>query len=207
MLREYFNSLDDDGSGSIGVAELEDPLIALGLVDSRLQVHKIVELVDEDGSNKIEFGEFLSIIKGGSAAAKDSKVADNGTGAIYDFFKKLTSGKFKIKENANMPFQLFISSFRRKKILESMMGETAEERHMGEKILENYKKQLADRMAREKVESQTREMTSGKNSSKRSKRSTDEFMQKRMQAYNSNEIPDPEVLNAILSRKSKHFKQ
>lgn len=70
-MRTYFNSLDDDGSGSIGVDELEDPLIALGLVDSRQQVNKIVELVDENCSAKIEFGEFLSIIKGGSAAAKD----------------------------------------------------------------------------------------------------------------------------------------
>jgi len=37
-LREYFNSLDDDRSGSIGVDELEDPLSALGLVESRQQV-------------------------------------------------------------------------------------------------------------------------------------------------------------------------
>mmetsp|Transcript_12860 Transcript_12860/g.21751 ORF Transcript_12860/g.21751 Transcript_12860/m.21751 type:complete len:151 (+) Transcript_12860:34-486(+) len=37
-LRKYFASLDDDGSGSIGVDELEDPLIALGLVDNRQQV-------------------------------------------------------------------------------------------------------------------------------------------------------------------------
>ena len=35
QLRNYFGSLDDDGSGSIGVDELEDPLIALGLVDNR----------------------------------------------------------------------------------------------------------------------------------------------------------------------------
>lgn len=34
-LRKYFGSLDDDGSGSIGTDELEDPLIALGLVDTR----------------------------------------------------------------------------------------------------------------------------------------------------------------------------
>ena len=34
-LRGYFNSLDDDKSGSIGVDELEDPLIALGLVENR----------------------------------------------------------------------------------------------------------------------------------------------------------------------------
>lgn len=35
QLREYFGSLDDDGSGSIGTDELEEPLIALGLVDTR----------------------------------------------------------------------------------------------------------------------------------------------------------------------------
>jgi len=38
QLRNYFNSLDEDGSGSIGVDELEEPLIALGLVDNRQQV-------------------------------------------------------------------------------------------------------------------------------------------------------------------------
>ena len=42
QLREYFGSLDDDGGGSIGVDELENPLIALGLVDNRQQVQKIV---------------------------------------------------------------------------------------------------------------------------------------------------------------------
>jgi len=68
QLRNYFGSLDDDGSGSIGVDELEDPLIALGLVDNRQQVQSIVRMVDDDGSEMIEFPEFLSIIKGGSNA-------------------------------------------------------------------------------------------------------------------------------------------
>ena len=35
LLKTYFNSLDSDGGGSIGIDELEDPLIALGLVDNR----------------------------------------------------------------------------------------------------------------------------------------------------------------------------
>ena len=88
------------------------------------------------------------------------------------------------------------------------MCENPDERRMGEKILENYKKQLADRMAREKVENLGRDGNlSAKQSSKRSgKKSTDDFMQKRMQTYHSSEIPDPDVLNAILNRKSKHFK-
>mmetsp|Transcript_38256 Transcript_38256/g.34129 ORF Transcript_38256/g.34129 Transcript_38256/m.34129 type:complete len:126 (+) Transcript_38256:29-406(+) len=33
-LKQYFNSLDDDGSGSIGVDELVEPLISLGLAET-----------------------------------------------------------------------------------------------------------------------------------------------------------------------------
>jgi len=113
----------------------------------------------------IEFEEFISIIKGGSAAAKDTKVKDNGTGAIYNFFKQLTSKKF-IKKNENMPFKLFISHFRRQKILDSMMGATPEAKAMGDKILENYKKQLSESIVRNKVTE-----TDGE---------SDEFNQKRM---------------------------
>jgi Ca2+-binding EF-hand superfamily protein len=34
-LRECFMSLDGDGSGSIGIEELEDPLIGLGFAETR----------------------------------------------------------------------------------------------------------------------------------------------------------------------------
>ena len=34
-LKECFGSLDSDGSGAIGIEELEDPLIGLGLADTR----------------------------------------------------------------------------------------------------------------------------------------------------------------------------
>ena len=98
-LRECFESLDADGSSSIGVEELEDPLIALGLVDNRQEVQQIVKLVDEDGSQQIEFEEFLKIIRGGdqvkSASQGTSKQsgAQKGTDTIFSFFKKLTTGK------------------------------------------------------------------------------------------------------------------
>jgi len=35
MLKDFYNVLDDDLSGSIGVDELEEPLVALGLVENR----------------------------------------------------------------------------------------------------------------------------------------------------------------------------
>ena len=37
-LRECFDSLDDDLSGSIGIDELENPLIGLGFADSRDEI-------------------------------------------------------------------------------------------------------------------------------------------------------------------------
>jgi hypothetical protein len=71
--------------------------------------------VDDDGSGMLEFPEFLSIIKGGSNSNDDA--GDNGSGAIYQFFKDLTSGSMKIDGNSNIPFSLFITSMRRRKIL------------------------------------------------------------------------------------------
>lgn len=38
-------------------------MISLGLCNTREEVKKILEEVDEDGSGQIEFKEFLSIIK------------------------------------------------------------------------------------------------------------------------------------------------
>ena len=98
-----------------------------------------MQLVDEDGSEMIEFDEFLQIIKGGSAANKGPG-CDSGTGAIYNFFKNLTTGKLQHNDEQELPFSLFISSKRRRKLLDSMMSENEDERRKGEIILNNYKK-------------------------------------------------------------------
>ena len=144
QLRIYFNSLDDDGGGSIGTDELEDPLIALGLLDTRAQVEKIVMAVDDDGSGMLEFSEFLQIIKGGtdtSSPPENQDKNDKGSGAvdgadaIYNFFKDLTQGVRKGEDGANnehIPFSLYISEQRRKMILNSM---GVPRYKLGEKVL------------------------------------------------------------------------
>jgi hypothetical protein len=72
--------------------------------------------VDDDG--EIEFREFLTIIKGGSSAQEGVK--DDGSTAIYLFFKDLTSGKMNIDGNDHIPFSLFISSQRRRKLIQAI---------------------------------------------------------------------------------------
>ena len=49
-LKDVFMTLDEDGSGSIGVEELQDPLIGLGFAENVYQVMDMIEKVDDDGS-------------------------------------------------------------------------------------------------------------------------------------------------------------
>jgi len=77
-LKKYFNSLDDDGSGEIDIQELENPLISLGIAETRDDVIKIIESVTEEGEREINFTDFLSIIK----SSKDSE-----NSVLIEFFK------------------------------------------------------------------------------------------------------------------------
>lgn len=49
-LNECFLALDDDGSGAIGIDELEEPLIGLGFADTREEVLEMIMDVDDDAS-------------------------------------------------------------------------------------------------------------------------------------------------------------
>ena len=76
-----------------------------------------------------------------------------------------------VKGNENVPFSLFITSHRRKQILNSMMeNDNDQKKKDGEKILNNYKKQLAERLAREQAENGGMEINR-KSISAKSKRS------------------------------------
>jgi hypothetical protein len=57
-----FDSLDETSSGSIGVDQLESPLIGLGFANNRVEIRQMIDEVDDDKSGFIEFPEFLKII-------------------------------------------------------------------------------------------------------------------------------------------------
>jgi hypothetical protein len=129
-LRNYFDALDEDGSGWITVEELEEPLIGLGLAENRAEVSKMVQDVDADGSGEIEFEEFLQIIKGGD---KNSTMAK--------FFKDMIAGSF-MNEFGQMPFRLMVSTFRRKQMMNAMFSAEPNERTKGERVMTAYSKQI-----------------------------------------------------------------
>jgi centrin-2 len=85
-MRECFNALDEDGSGAIGIDELEGPLIGLGFYNTRQEISDMLDEIDDDGSGEIEFKEFLLILKSSSNSSQD-------TSLIKQFFKDLSSGQ------------------------------------------------------------------------------------------------------------------
>jgi hypothetical protein len=63
-------------------------------------------------------------------------------------------------------------------------------------------------MAREKIQLQALSSSNsmgGKGNTKRSNKDNEDFRLKRLQSYNSNEVPDPEILKQILEKKSKYY--
>lgn len=83
----------------------------------------MIRLVDKDGSGKIEFDEFLDIIKSADGGDKSSK--------MYNFFKgiaiilcisnlriDMVSGN--LKGSDNLPFSLLVCKMRREKLFVSV---------------------------------------------------------------------------------------
>jgi len=142
-LKQFFSSLDADGSGSIGTDELLDPFISLGIAENTEEVQAIVDSVDDDQSGQIEFKEFLKIIAG----TQENK----GDTAIIDFFKDMISGRLAGGKISNkLPFDLIISTVRRRKLMNAMMAGDTREKGEGEKVMNSYSK-LVDTRKKEKT--------------------------------------------------------
>lgn len=130
-LKECFNSLDEDNSGSIGVDEISGPLIGLGLVASFGEVEQLVKMVDVDGSGMIEFEEFLAIIL--------NKNGDANASVITNFFKDLTNGRYK---TGVLAFPNWVLREQRTHLKNAVTLEgTNPRRHKGMSIMNAIKKQ------------------------------------------------------------------
>ena len=130
-LRECFGALDDDGSGSIGIDELEEPLIGLGFADTREDVLRMIEDVDEDGSGQIEFEEFLEIIKNSDTNEQTAK--------INKFFKDMSGGSKEYKSNNGKSFGIIVADKRREYMMSALLSEKGTQKEEGMKILNNVK--------------------------------------------------------------------
>jgi len=124
---------DEEG---MGVDQLEEPFISLGLAFSREDVKNMIQSVDDDSSGRVEFDEFLRIIH--NKSKKKSKGKDNGN--IKNFFKQLTTNGF--QGLSDFSFKTVMYILRRKNILQTFIGKSEEDKTSGEKTLKAYANML-----------------------------------------------------------------
>ena len=95
-LKGYFNSISSSGKSSngvgdnqitaakgIGVEELEDPLITLGICKSREEVKEVLGSFNTQFSGRLNFEEFVNIVNG-IKMQKKNRVSST---AILEFFR------------------------------------------------------------------------------------------------------------------------
>ena len=121
-LRGYYNNIvgDGDAAEGIGADELEDPLITLGITKNRQEVDDIFSGFKTHVKGVLNFEEFIEILNGN----KIQKRGGASSTAILEFFRNMIEGNLNtdIASSDTLPFNMTVSSLRRKKLLEMMVN-------------------------------------------------------------------------------------
>ena len=103
QLREIFDSLDEDKSGTIEICELSTAMESLGYYVDRQFILQQFNYVDSDGSGSIDFDEFLTVMT---------------SDALDQHFFQL-SDEIEVRTN-DMQFFHFATAYRRKKLIDTL---------------------------------------------------------------------------------------
>ena len=138
--------INPDGKDGMGVEQLKEPFISLGLANSKEDVNTLIESVDDDGSGRIEFDEFLRIIH------NKSKKKEKGNEKITTFFKNLANNSVTNEYDLNtFAFKTSMNILRRDNLLKAFLGKTEDERIEGTKMLKAYAGLLDEMRAMEQL--------------------------------------------------------
>lgn len=125
--------INPDEEDGMGVEQLKEPFISLGLANSKEDVIDLINSVDDDGSGRIEFDEFLRIIH------NKSKKKEKGNEKITNFFKNLANNSVsKVHDLTTFSFKTSMNILRRDNLLKAFLGKSEDEKSEGSKILKAY---------------------------------------------------------------------
>lgn len=108
QLRQLFDSLDEDNSGTIEISEILRAMEGVGSRAGQKHVLHLFRHIDSDGSGSIEFEEFLSVMTSGL-----------GDQQFFQLNDQMEAQKY------NIEFFAFVLAHRRTKILASIESESA----------------------------------------------------------------------------------
>ena len=131
----------------MGVDQLKEPFISLGLASCKEEVDALIRSVDTNSNGKIDFEEFLDIIK--NQGKKKGGVQKNEK--ITAFFKNLSENNFVGNSNlAHFSFKTVMNIMRRENLLKYFLSKDEEEKKEGAKILKAYSNMLQENKGKNK---------------------------------------------------------
>ncbi|ETV99824.1 hypothetical protein H310_07864 [Aphanomyces invadans] len=110
-LRMWFDSYDQDKSGSISVSELAWPMLVLGYANTIKEVHQLLHEVDKNNDGTLNFDEFVDLL-----SQNDAKHG------IHPLEKLVQMAQQGVLGDAALSLQTLIPSYQRKLMLESLMA-------------------------------------------------------------------------------------
>lgn len=125
--------MDFDGSGNIGVDEMEFPLIGLGLADNRIQVEIMYKEMDLDENGEIDFDEFLQLVK-----KSEKKEYNHKLRQFFEICKNLDFDK------DSLNFNNTILSKQRKLVMDAFLAVDYDKRMKGRIVLNNVSKVIKE---------------------------------------------------------------
>ena len=150
-MRNWFQFLDADGSGEIGVDELQDPLVSVGLASCRDDVVNLIHSVDKSGHEEIDFEAFMQLIKPKRDSSKISSLPtgassprvrgsrdSEGGGAtpsdnpVIKLFENLKKGTF---GSPKLPLPILITAYRRRMLLNANMSKDVKLKKQGQAVI------------------------------------------------------------------------
>jgi hypothetical protein len=131
VLKTWFDLIDRDKSGEIDIDELADPLMSTGIAKTMSEVRDIVQDMDDDGSNSVDFKEFLTMMKkdekSSNSQQEKQKKEKNVNLRIPKKRKTLKSNENPIaqltkrQQNDSLEFNTLLSHSRRKLLMDATM--------------------------------------------------------------------------------------
>ena len=143
VLKTWFDLIDRDKSGDIDLEELAEPLISTGIAKSMSQVREIVRNMDDDGSNTVDFREFLAMMKKDEKSSKSKQQKNEQKNANYMKTKKRKALKSmenpitqltKRQQNEALEFHSVLSHSRRKLLIDATMEQCRRQEKAHEQI-------------------------------------------------------------------------
>lgn len=132
--------INPDGNEGMGVDQLQEPFISLGLARSKEDVNELINSVDDDGSGRIEFNEFLRIIH------NKSKKKDKGNEKITTFFKNLANNNVSKEYNLEeFSFKTSMNILRRDNLLKAFIGMCDKDKIEGINMIKSYSNLLDEK--------------------------------------------------------------